>query len=198
VDDAELIARLRRGDDAAFGSLVTAHQPAMLRLAGALLPSRALAEEATQEAWVGMLRGLDRFEGRASLKTWLFAILVNRARTIAARERRAVPFDHTDDARAEDPARFAADGSWTQAPVPFTEEIEDRLDHAPLVARLAPALDALPPAQRVVVTLRDIEGLSSDDVCAMLEITPVNQRVLLHRARASLRRSIEASLEGGV
>ena len=198
MDDAELIARLRRGDDAAFGSLVTAHQPAMLRLAGAFLASRALAEEATQEAWVGMLRGLDRFEGRASLKTWLYAILVNRARTIAARERRTVPFDHTDDARAEDPARFAADGSWTQAPVPFTEEVEERLDHAPLVARLAPALDALPPAQRIVVTLRDIEGLSSDDVCAMLEITPANQRVLLHRARAGLRRSIETSLEGGV
>ncbi len=195
MDDAELIARPRRGDEAAFGSLVTAHQPAMLRLAGALLTSRALAEEATQEAWVGMLRGLDRFEGRASLKTWLYAILVNRARTIAARERRTVPFDHTDDARAEDPARFAADGSWTQAPVPFTDEVGERLDHAPLVARLAPALDVLPPAQRIIVTLRDIEGLSSDDVCAMLEITPANQRVLLHRARAGLRRSIEASLK---
>ena len=196
MDDADLIARLRCGDDAAFGALVTAHQPAMLRLADAFLPSRALAEEATQEAWIGLLRGLDRFEGRASLKTWLYAILVNRARTIAARERRAVPFDHTNDARAEDPARFAADGSWTQAPVPFTEEIDDRLDDAPLVARLGPALDALPPAQRIVVTLRDIDGLSSDDVCAMLEITPANQRVLLHRARTGLRRSIEASLEG--
>lgn len=196
MDDEELISRLRDGDEDAFTGLLDAYQGQMLRIARAILPSVALAEEATQEAWIGLLRGLDGFEARASLKTWVFAILVNRARTIAARERRDIPFDHTGDARAEDPSRFAADGSWVQAPVPFTEEIEDRIDAAPLVARLGPALEQLPTAQRVVVTLRDIEGLSSDDVCAMLDITPVNQRVLLHRARAGLRRSIEASLEG--
>jgi RNA polymerase sigma-70 factor (ECF subfamily) len=195
VDDTELIARLRQGDERAFRSLIAAYQPAMIRVAQAFLPSHALAEEATQEAWLGVLRGLDRFEERAAVKTWVFAILVNQARSLAARERRSVPFDHTTDTRAEDPARFSADGSWSQPPVPFTDEVEERLFHAPLLEQLAPALEELPPAQRVVVTLRDIEGLSSNDVCEMLAITPANQRVLLHRARAGLRRSIEALLE---
>jgi len=197
VDDAELITRLRRGDEQAFEVLIAAHHAAMLRVAQTFVSTRTLAEEVVQETWVGVLRGLDRFEGRSSLKTWLYAILINQARSIASRERRAIPFDHTDDARAEDPARFAADGSWSQPPVPFTEEIEDRLAHAPMLAQLGAALDDLPPAQRIVVTLRDIEQLTSDEVCTMLEITPANQRVLLHRGRAGLRRSIEALLEGG-
>lgn len=197
VDDAELIARLRRGDEQAFEGLIAAHHTAMIRVAQGFVPTRGLAEEVVQETWVGMLRGLDRFEGRSSLKTWLYAILINQARSMATRERRTVPFDHTDDARAEDPARFAPDGSWAQPPVPFTEEIEERLVHAPMLAQLSTALDDLPPAQRTVVTLRDIEQLTSDEVCAMLEITPANQRVLLHRGRAGLRRSIEALLEGG-
>jgi RNA polymerase sigma-70 factor (ECF subfamily) len=197
VDDAELIARLRRGDEPAFEGLVAAHHAAMVRVAQGFVPTRGLAEEVVQETWVGMLRGLDRFEGRSSLKTWLYAILINQARSIATRERRSVPFDHTDDARAEDPARFSPDGSWAQPPVPFTEEVEERLTHAPMLAQLTAALDELPPAQRVVVTLRDIEQLTSDEVCQMLEITPANQRVLLHRGRAGLRRSIEALLEGG-
>jgi RNA polymerase sigma-70 factor, ECF subfamily len=196
VNDAELIARLRRGDERAFEALITAHHAAMVRIARTIVPTRGLAEEVVQETWVGLLRGLDRFEGRSSLKTWLYAILINQARSIAGRERRTVPFDHTDDARAEDPARFAPDGSWAQPPVPFTEEIEERLAHAPMLAKLDEALDGLPPAQRLVVTLRDIEQLSSDEVCTMLEITPANQRVLLHRGRAGLRRSIEALLEG--
>jgi RNA polymerase sigma-70 factor (ECF subfamily) len=195
VNESELIARLRQGDEQAFRALVAAYQPAMIRVAQAWLPSRSLAEEATQDAWLGVLRGLDRFEERATFKTWLFAILVNQARTLAARERRSVPFDHTADARAEDPSRFAADGSWSQPPVPFTDEVEERLVHAPLLERLAPALEELPPAQRIVVTLRDIEGLSSNEVCDLLSITPANQRVLLHRARTGLRRSIESLLE---
>jgi RNA polymerase sigma-70 factor, ECF subfamily len=197
VDDLELIARLRRGDEQAFASLVAAHHAAMIRVAQAFVPDRGVAEEVVQETWVGMLRGLDRFEGRSSLKTWLYAILINQARSIASRERRTVPFDHTDDARAEDPARFAPDGSWAQPPVPFTEEIEERLASAPMLAHLTAALDQLPPGQRIVVTLRDIEQLTSDEVCGMLEITPGNQRVLLHRGRAGLRRRIEALLEGG-
>ncbi len=196
VDDTQLIARLRSGDEQAFADLVAAHHAAMMRVARAFVPARGLAEEVVQETWVGMLRGLDRFEGRSSLKTWLYAILVNQARTIATRERRTVPFDHTDDARAEDPARFAPDGSWAQPPVPFTEEVEERLAAAPMLRHLTAALDELPPAQRVVVTLRDIEQLTSDEVCAMLKIKPGNQRVLLHRGRAGLRRSIEALLEG--
>ena len=196
VDDAELIARLRRGDEQAFEGLITAHHAAMLRIAQTFVPTRGLAEEVVQETWVGMLRGLDRFEGRSSLKTWLYAILINQARSIAGRERRTVPFDHTDAARAEDPARFAPDGSWTQPPVPFTEEVEERLAHAPMLAQLDAALDNLPPAQRLVVTLRDIEQLTSEEVCTMLAITPANQRVLLHRGRTGLRRSIEALLEG--
>jgi RNA polymerase sigma-70 factor (ECF subfamily) len=197
VEDAELIDRLRSGDEQAFASLVAAYHSGMIRVAQSFVPERGLAEEVVQETWVGLLRGLDRFEGRSSLKTWLFAILINQARTMAIRERRTIPFDPTGDDRAEDPARFAADGTWAQPPVPFTEDVEERLAHAPMLAQLGAALKELPAAQRIVVTLRDIEELTSQEVCSILEISAVNQRVLLHRGRAGLRRIIEAMLEGG-
>ncbi len=197
MEDAELIDRLRSGDEQAFEGLIAAYHSGMIRVAQSFVRERGLAEEVVQETWVGLLRGLDRFEGRASLKTWLYAILINQARTMAIRERRTIPFDPTGDDRAEDPARFAADGHWAQAPVPFTEEVEERLAHAPMLAKLGAALEELPSAQRIVVTLRDIEELTSQEVCSILEITAVNQRVLLHRGRAGLRRIIEAMLEGG-
>lgn len=197
MDDVQLIDRLRKGDEAAFEAVITAHHTAMIRMAQAFVPTRALAEEVVQETWVGMLRGLDRFEGRAALKTWLYAILINQARTVAQRERRSIPFDPGTDTRAEDPSRFAPDGGWVQPPVPFTEEIEERLTHAPMLAQLAAGLEQLPPAQRIVVTLRDIEELSSQEVCELLGISAANQRVLLHRGRAGLRRNIEAVLGEG-
>jgi len=197
VEDTALIDRLRRGDEQAFAALIATYHMGMIRVAQAFVPERGLAEEVVQETWLGLLRGLDRFEGRASLKTWLYAILINQARTMAKRERRTIPFDHTSDGRAEDPARFAADGSWAQPPVPFTEDVEDRLAHAPMLAQLGAALEKLPAPQRIVVTLRDIEELTSQEVCGILEISAGNQRVLLHRGRAGLRRIIEALIEGG-
>jgi len=195
VDDADLIARLRRGDDAAFGALVTAHQPAMLRLADAFLPSRALAEEATQEAWIGLLRGLDRFEGRASLKTWLYAILVNRARTSGAREHRHLPLDPTDPAVSPD--RFDARGAWAEPLTPWESDVDDRVVAESWGPTLRAAVDALPGRQRDVVLLRDVEGLTAEDVCAVLEITEGNQRVLLHRGRSRLRTMLEDELRAG-
>jgi RNA polymerase sigma-70 factor, ECF subfamily len=197
VDDAELIRRLRRGDEQAFNVLISAHHTRMIRMARSFVPTRDLAEEIVQETWIGVLRGIDRFEGRSSLKSWMYAILFNQARMVSARERRTVPFDPIEDARAEDPTRFAANGSWADPPEPFTDEIEARLTRAPMLAKLGAALERLPPMQRMVVTLRDIEELSSQDVCDALDISATNQRVLLHRGRAGLRRRIEALLEDG-
>ena len=187
-DDSELLARLRAGDEAAFAVLVDRYHGPMLRLAATFVPSRAVAEEVVQDTWLGVFRGVDRFEGRSSLKTWLFRILLNRARTTGRRERRTVPLD---DESAVDRARFDADGHWSTPPVAWTDEIENRLDAAGLTERIHAAIDALPAGQREVVVLRDVDGLSSEDVCDLLDITDGNQRVLLHRGRARIRRVLE-------
>jgi len=197
VDDAERIDRLLCGDEQVFRELLAAHQSSMLRVAESFVSERGLAEDVVQETWAGVLRGIERFEGRSSLTTWIYSILINQARTCANRERRTVSFDPTELDHIEDPSRFAPDGSWAQPPVPFTEEIEERLARAPMLAHLNDALAELPATQRVVVTLRDVEQLDAQEVCDILGITAVNQRVLLHRARASLRRTLEALVEGG-
>ena len=183
-DDAELLTRLRAGDEQAFAALVQRHHTAMVRLASTFVPRRA-AEEVVQETWLGFLRGLDRFEGRASLRTWLFRILVNRARSAGVREHRSIPSDLNEP--AVDPQRFASTGQWIEPPVPWSEQVEDRLVAAELSERLRALIDDLPPLQRQVITLRDVEGLSSQEVCELLEISEGNQRVLLHRARSRLR-----------
>jgi RNA polymerase sigma-70 factor (ECF subfamily) len=197
--DAQLVAALRAGDEDAFRTLVRDWHSSMLRVAQIFVPSRAIAEEVVQEAWLRVLGAIDRFEGRSSLKTWVFRILVNTAKTRAQREGRSLPFSALNDpARvpeaAVDPDRFLPEdherfpGHWS---VPPRELPEERLLAAETRERIASAIEALPPAQRAVISLRDVQGWTSDEVCNALDLTEVNQRVLLHRARAKVRQALE-------
>jgi RNA polymerase sigma-70 factor (ECF subfamily) len=188
-DEDELLRRLRAGDEQAFALLVDRHHAAMVRLARGYVRSAAVAEEVAQEAWLGLLRGLDRFEGRSSLRTWLFRIVVNRAISTGVHERQHLPVD--DSELEDDSGRFSQDGWWVTPPTHWADEAVDRLTAPRLAARVRQFIDGLPPAQRQVVTLRDVEGLSSAEVCDVLAITEGNQRVLLHRARARIRRHLE-------
>lgn len=207
ADDAAIVAALRRGDEAAFAALVARHQAGLLRLARLYVGDPAVAEEVVQEAWLGLLQGLDRFEERASLKTWLTRILINRAKTRGQRERRSVPFSALWDAGldAAEPAvpaeRFVADGphrgEWAAPPQPWDEAPEMWVISGETRQQIETAIAALPLAQRTVITLRDIEGWPSDEVCNMLEISETNQRVLLHRARSRVRRALESYFSSG-
>ena len=193
--DAELLERVRAGEEQAFIRIVERHQTALLRLARNYVPSAAVAEEVTQETWLAMLRGLDGFAGHSTFKTWLFQILVNRARTTGVREHRSVAVGGSPSV---DPARFDASGAWASPPVHWVEEVEERLAAEVLATPLESALAQLPAAQREVVLLRDVEDLTGPEVCEVLAISDANQRVLLHRGRTRLRQAIEEHLEGGV
>jgi RNA polymerase sigma-70 factor (ECF subfamily) len=197
--DARILEQLRRGDEAAFRSLVERHHSAMVRLAMEYVRSRAVAEDVVQETWLGVLRGLHRFERRASLKTWIFRILVNRAKSRGISERRCVTMsslavDDGEDA-ALDPDRFGPGngdaGRWAVEPLPFGDLTADGVLTAELRSHIEAAIAALPPRQRQVIRLRDVEGWSSEEVCAVLGLTEGNQRVLLHRARCSVRSALE-------
>lgn len=198
-DDAALVAGLQAGDEAAFVTIVRRLHDTLRHLARAVVGSDALVDEAIQETWLAVIRGVDRFEGRASLRTWICRILLNRARTIAARDRRTVPFsalaaDDDEDA-AIDADRFAADGSWATPPAPWADEDPARLAaRRELVLLAAGAMAALPERQRLVLLLRDARGWTADEVCDALELSEANQRVLLHRARAQVRARLEAQL----
>ena len=192
--DGELLQRLRARDERAFVVLVERYNGAMIRLALSFVSSRAVAEEVVQDTWLAALRGLAAFEGRSSLKTWLFTILVNRARTTGARESRSVPID--DVGPVVDASRFGPDGGWATPPEHWIEEAENRIDAVKLSELLKAMLDMLPARQREVVLLRDVEELSSADVCQVLAISEANQRVLLHRGRAKLRQALESELGG--
>jgi RNA polymerase sigma-70 factor (ECF subfamily) len=192
--DGELLSRVRTGDEEAFVMLVARYQQPMLRLACSMVSNQAVAEEAVQDAWLGVVRGIEQFEGRSSFKTWLFRILVNRAHSAGANE----PSDPSmDTLRAVDPTRFDAQGQWADPLDRWTEECEDRLDAAAWVPVLKAALEELPPRQRQVVILRDVEGLSNDEACVVLGISVGNQRILLHRGRARLREILDAEMEKG-
>ena len=192
--DGELLPRLRSGDERAFVSLVERYQEQMLRLATSFVPSQAVAEEVVQDTWLAVLRGLDGFEGRSSLKTWLFRILVNQARTTGTKEHRSVPVP--DPEPAVDPARFDAAGGWADPPEHWVEAAEGRLEAGKLADRLRALMDELPARQREVVLLRDVEELSSEEVCSVLAISDGNQRVLLHRGRSRLRQLFEDEFRG--
>jgi RNA polymerase sigma-70 factor (ECF subfamily) len=187
--DADLLLRLRSGDEQAFVTLVGRYHEPMLRLAVSFVPSRAVAEEVVQDTWLAVLRGLDGFEGRSSLRTWVFRILVNQARTTGTREHRSVPV--ADPEPAVDPSRFDASGSWADPPEHWIEAAEGRIEAGKLADRIRARIDELPARQRQVVILRDIEEMSSEDVCAVLAISDANQRVLLHRGRSRLRQLFE-------
>ena len=195
--DLRLLERARSGDEEAFAALVRRHSPSLLRVAQMYVPSRAVAEDVVQETWLGVVRGLERFEGRSTFRTWLFRILVNRAKTRGARERRTVPFaalagaEADGDEPAVDPTRFATEGFWGTPPRRWDEDPEAALDGAEALRVAREAIDELPEMQRRVITLRDLEGFPSDEVRNVLGITETNQRVLLHRARARVRQALE-------
>jgi RNA polymerase sigma-70 factor, ECF subfamily len=195
-DDAELVARLQAGDEQAFVTLVDRFHAPMLRLAGNYVSNRAIAEEVVQDTWVGVVRGIDRFEGRSSLKTWLFRILVNRARTTGVRERREPPIDSSQEP-AVPPGRFTASGAWARPPTPWAEEADERIAARQTLAHIVKHLSELPDGQRRVVLMRDLEGLAAGEVCDLLGISEGNQRVLLHRGRSRIRAMLEDELEGG-
>ncbi len=193
--DASLLRRLRDGDEQAFTALVERYQSSMMRLALSFVSSQAVAEEVVQDTWLAVLNGLGRFEERSSLRTWLFTILVNRARTTGVREARSVPVP--DAGPAVDASRFGPSGGWASPPEHWIEEAEDRIDAVKLSELLRSGLDGLPDRQREVVLLRDVEGLSGSEVCDVLAISEANQRVLLHRGRSKLRQALETELGGG-
>jgi RNA polymerase sigma-70 factor, ECF subfamily len=205
TNEAELIAALRRGEEAAFVALINQHHASLVRVAQLYVPSRAVAEEVAQETWLGVLQGIDRFEGRSSLKTWIFRILTNRARTRGERESRSIPFADlatvTDEPYegAVDPGAFLPDGHayagwWASPPQSWQGAPEERLLAGETRERIAAAIALLPPNQRSVITLRDVEGWSAEEVATLLGVSDANQRVLLHRARAKVRRELERYL----
>ncbi|HEY4896646.1 MAG TPA: RNA polymerase sigma factor, partial [Solirubrobacteraceae bacterium] len=187
---------LRAGEEQAFVDLVARHRPAMLRLARSFVSSPELAEEVVQDTWVGVLRGIDGFGGRSSFRTWLLRILVNRARTTGVREQRTVAVG--DAGPVVDRARFNAAGAWMSPPQHWVEDSDNRLLAEGLAGHIRSGLNELPPRQREVVLLRDVDGLSGEEVGEVLEISDANQRVLLHRGRSHLRQSLEAVLAGGL
>jgi RNA polymerase sigma-70 factor (ECF subfamily) len=196
-EDRVILRRLRAGDEAAFEALVTRHDRALRRAAQTFVRTPAAADDVVQETWLAVIRGLDGFEGRSSLSTWIFRILVNRARTRATREARSVPFSAIEDPDRStiDPAAFGEDGRWRSAPSRLETDPELQVLNAELRQHLLRAVGELAPAQRAVITLRDVIGLDSDDVCSLLEISEGNQRVLLHRARARVRAAIAPLVE---
>jgi RNA polymerase sigma-70 factor (ECF subfamily) len=209
LDEAALVDALRQGDRDAFATLVDANSPWMMRIALSHVSSRASAEDAVQEAWLRCLRGLDTFEGRSALRTWLFVIVTNCARRRAERDSHSVPFSELARREAEqsEPGpledRFFADthprwpGGWTTFSPSWEGLPEQRLLAGEVSATIASAAARLPDGQRAVFLLRDVEGWSSEDVCNALEISGSNQRVLLHRARHAIRAVLEDYLEGG-
>ena len=196
-DDVRLLERLRLGDEQAFVNLVDRHHDSMLRLAKTFVHSHEVAEEVVQETWLGVLRGIDRFEARSSLRTWLLAILVNRARSTGSREARTVPeSDLGGFVPAVDGSRFDVSGAWSSPPEQWEEAVEDRIGAAALRAEILSAFAKMPARQRAVVMLRDVDGLHGDEVCEVLGLTPANERALLHRGRSRLRQALEDTIEG--
>src|SRR5436309_8724151 len=196
-DERTLVEALRRGEEPAFATLIADHSPMLVRVARMYVATDAVAEEVAQETWLGVLNGIDRFEGRSSLKTWIFRILVNRAKTRGERESRSVPFsslEREDGEPAVDPDRFGADGAWSSPPRSWEGEPEARL----LAGEARSVIDAeiakLPPVQGQVITLRDLEGFDAAEVRDLLDLTDGNQRVILHRARSRVRRALEEYL----
>jgi RNA polymerase sigma-70 factor, ECF subfamily len=196
-DDHTLLERLRAGDERAFETLVDRYDRALRRVARSFVRTDASADEVVQETWLGVVSGLAAFEGRSSLRTWIFRILVNRARTRATRDARSLPFSalETDEGPAVEPAAFGADGRWVSAPPRLEGDPETGLLSAELRGQLRQAVERLSPDQRAVITLRDLVGLSAPEVCDLLELTDANQRVLLHRARARVRTALLPLME---
>jgi RNA polymerase sigma-70 factor (ECF subfamily) len=200
-EEVSLVSALREGDESAFLEIVGRYHASMLRVAQVFVQTPAVAEEVVQETWLAVLEGISRFEGRSALRSWIFRILANRARTRAQREGRTQPFsslEEQDGGPTVDPARFLPDdhpqwpGHWSAPPSPWADA---RLMAGETLALAQRAIDALPPRQKQVILLRDVEGCSPEEVCEALGLSDGNQRVLLHRARAAVRAALETYLE---
>ena len=203
LDERDLVLALRRGDEGAFEALVGRYHLPLRRFALTFVRSAAVADEVVQDTWLGVLRGIGRFEGRSSLKTWIFQILTNTAKTRAEREARTVPLsslDSGEDEPAVEPNRFLDEqherwpGHWAAPPSRWDELPEDALLGRETLAILKEAIAALPAMQRRVIELRDVEGWSAQEVCDLVGVTEANQRVLLHRARSKARAALEEHL----
>jgi RNA polymerase sigma-70 factor (ECF subfamily) len=203
AEERALVDALRHGDEAAFTTLLDRYQSSLVRLASMYVPNRQAAEDAVQDTWMGVVQGIHRFEGRSSLRTWLFRILVNRAKTKGVAERRQVPVSSLAEAEAHDdavdPSRFFDQSSrwagfWSAPPQSWEGIPEDRLLGKEVRALIEEVVAGLPQGQREVITLRDIRGLSAVEVCAVLDLSEANQRVLLHRARTKVRARLETYL----
>jgi RNA polymerase sigma-70 factor (ECF subfamily) len=203
-DERDVVAALRRGDERVFMELVQRYRASMLWVAQRYVRDRAIAEDVVQETWLAVVQGIDRFEGRSSLRTWIYRILVNRAQTRAQREGRSLPFsalgDGDEDAPAVDPTRFQASGrgagQWSAPPDSWAALPEDRLESRETFDCIRMAIDQLPDRQRAVIALRDIDGWTAMEVREALDISDANQRVLLHRARSKVRMACERMLDG--
>jgi RNA polymerase sigma-70 factor (ECF subfamily) len=204
AQDAALVARLRDGDEAAFEEAVEALYPSMIAVARGYVRSRAVADEVVQETWLGVLRGLDRFEGRSSLRTWVLQIVANVARTRAVREARSIPmsaFEVEGGEPSVEPDRFRGPddpypGHWNSYPTDWRTLPEQRLLSKETLEVVSRAIEALPDAQRLVITMRDVTGCSAEEVCEALGVSEGNQRVLLHRARSRVRAELERHFDG--
>jgi RNA polymerase sigma-70 factor (ECF subfamily) len=202
--EAELVARLRAGDEQAFKGLVERYHPTMLAIARTYVKTRASAEEVVQDAWLGVLNGLDRFEGRSSLKTWIMRIVVKTALTRGAREARSIPFSSLapeGEEPAVSPDRFRGTndgfpGHWNRYPHDWRSLPEEVLLGHETLDFVLDSIDGLPEAQRLVITLRDVRGWTAEEVCTSLELSSGNQRVLLHRARSRVRAALERHFDG--
>jgi RNA polymerase sigma-70 factor (ECF subfamily) len=196
-DDQVLLDRLRAGDEPAFDALVARYDGSLRRVARTFLHTGTAVDDVVQDTWLGVLRGLDAFEGRSSLRTWMFTILVNQARTRARRDARSLPFSalEAEDGPTFDPAAFGADGRWASAPPRLDGDPETGLLGGELRAQLLGAVEELTNEQRAVITLRDLVGCSAAEVCDLLDISDGNQRVLLHRARSRVRLALAPLVE---
>lgn len=194
--DLALVKRLLAGDEEAFTEVVEAYHSPLIRFALLFVANRQVAEEVVQDTWVAVLNGLPSFQGRSALKSWIFSIVANRAKSRAVREKRTVTFSELSSADPDEPAvdpdRFTSSGSWASPPARWDADTPEKvLLRGEALGVVGAALAALPPNQRAVVTLRDIDGLDAADVCNVLEISETNQRVLLHRGRSRIRSALE-------
>jgi len=204
--EQQLIARLRKGDERAFDELVNKHHGALIRMAMGYVADREVAEEVVQNTWIAVIEELDRFEGRSSLRTWIFGIMIHKAKDRGVREKRHMPFsafESFDDDGEEiiDPSRFRQSGEWVGhwafPPRPWDDQTPEKLlASQQAVNAMNKAIEALPPTLKAVLILRDVEGVEAKEVCELLKITGTNLYVRLHRAREHVRQAVEAYLEG--
>jgi RNA polymerase sigma-70 factor (ECF subfamily) len=197
MDDAELLSCLLAGDEKAFRELVVRYNASLIRVALFYVNNQASAEDVAQDTWIAVLKGVERFEGRSSFKTWLFHILVNRARSTGAKEHRSIPVDPLSGAATVAAIRFDDGGAWRVPPAPFTDAIDEALSNERLLRLVHESIARLPEPQQAVVTLRDVEGLSTMEVAELLELSEANVRVILHRGRARVRGDVESQMPGG-